>query len=215
MATGEINVCNKALSHLKAQPISSIDPVKDVLNHNEQVCSVWYDEVRRSFLEDHPWNFATKRAKLPRAGTPLFGFEDAYDLPDDFLRVNTIGNEIDISDHPKNYEIESGQILINQDLFATSSTDKTLPLTYVFNNDDPNTWPPLVVVAMSYDLALAMAPNIRGTNKILADLLTLADRALRRAKASDGQQRPPKVIQVSKNLIRRRFGMRGRAHLFD
>ena len=85
MAT-EIDICNMALTHLGQKPVSNIlNPV----SYPEQLCALWYPQVRDSLLEWADWSFATKRATLTAhlSPVPIWGFANAFHLPADCLRV--------------------------------------------------------------------------------------------------------------------------------
>ena len=55
-----------------------------------------YDDIRDSLLREFPWNFAVTRASLAAdAAAPLWGYDFAYTLPADCLRMLEIYNAND------------------------------------------------------------------------------------------------------------------------
>lgn len=81
----EVDICNLALIKLGAKRIVSLD---DLQVPNAAACKAVYTMQRDSELRRHPWSFAIKRAQLPALSTsPLFGPDNAFELPSDYLRL--------------------------------------------------------------------------------------------------------------------------------
>lgn len=188
-----VEICNLALSHLDEEAITSINPPT---TNTETICSRWYDVTRRALIELHPWNFASKSVVLNRAGTPAFAFADEFNLPPDFIRLLTIGKEIGFVDHPVQYQIEDGQILINaSDLFGSATT---LSIRYLFDATVVQKFQPGFIDALAADMAVNMEFDLSGQATNFQRLTILRDEKLTQAKMADGQQRPPIRIQRSK-----------------
>lgn len=82
-----LTIVNMALGLIGAEPIVSGDPAQ---SRAERTALEFLDTTRDSLLEEHPWNFASVRQSLTQsADPPAFGFPYAYDLPPDFIRLNT------------------------------------------------------------------------------------------------------------------------------
>lgn len=61
----DIDICNKALSRVKQQPLSG--SLLDPANLNKQAareCNLWYKTIVRQVLTAHHWGLATKRVGL-------------------------------------------------------------------------------------------------------------------------------------------------------
>ena len=103
------DICNLSLDLLKQNPINSITTP---ITNSEYIMGRWYDIERQSALRAHPWKFATKRIILTPnlSTTPPFGFAYAYDLPNDYIRKVSIGNDY-LGDLRMTHVIESNQIL--------------------------------------------------------------------------------------------------------
>jgi hypothetical protein len=79
-----------AFSDKTAQAFATKDRLKDVIN---------------SVLRAHPWNCMTKRETLTKIDTvPKYRFNNAYQLPDDSLRILSLKEEEDY-DYPWKVEI--------------------------------------------------------------------------------------------------------------
>lgn len=193
-----VDICNRSLRVLKQDNISSISTPT---TPNENICADTYEDSRRALLRLHPWNFAVKRTTLTENTTaPDFGWENAYDLPNDFVRLLTIGDD-SIKELRNKFEIENGQIL-GSDL--TSTTASTINIRYIFDVTDTVKFDALFIRALFYLMALDMAPAFSVSKGLLANVETRFEEAIAKAVAIDGQERPPTRIQKSKFLRARR-----------
>ena len=76
MAT-EVDICNIALTNLGEAKIVSLTEATE----RARLSNLRYPDVRDAVLRSHPWNCATKRAKLTRSTvTPAFGYLYQYSL---------------------------------------------------------------------------------------------------------------------------------------
>ena len=97
-----VDICNIALSNLGDQKISSLSDA----NERARVCHLRHEDVRDSVLRSHPWSCAIKRTQLARNDTaPVWGFDYAYSLPSDCLRV------LDVEEWETPFRIENGNIV--------------------------------------------------------------------------------------------------------
>jgi hypothetical protein len=82
-----MDIANVALRRVGAQRI-------DDLGENSVQARLTRDIIhaaRRDLLTMHTWNFATRRTKLAElTSAPGFGFDNAFGLPDDLLRVVSV-----------------------------------------------------------------------------------------------------------------------------
>src|SRR5687767_13739017 len=95
--TSEVDIYNLALEHLKQALIDQIEPPTSV---TEELCHLWYHQIRQETLRGHPWNFTVARTQLSPAGdsTPAFGCTHAYLLLSGRLRFlgryDDLGNRV-------------------------------------------------------------------------------------------------------------------------
>lgn len=190
------DICRLSMDHLKQEAV--IVNIDIPTTNEEKVCSRWYDTVRRKLLRSHPWVFARDRKAISRnAEAPDFGYSDAYDLPNEFLNLRFIGDDA-IEDFKRKYDIEGRQILINNESSATLNIGFTQDVTNVSLFDS--------MFVTVFALELAKKVSYRFTLKL--SLLNALDVQLKEekaeAKAVNGQDRPPIIIQKSKWITARR-----------
>jgi hypothetical protein len=199
----DVDICNLALDHLKQSPINSIlTPV----TNTEYIFKRWYDTVRMAALRAHPWKFATKRITLtPTGTTPPFGFAYAYNLPSDYIRMISIGDDY-LGDLRLTHVIENGQILTPSGSSAQTDTGdaSTLYLRYVYDCVDVNKFDPLFIAFFALRLAVKLAPKFAISAALGRDLSAQLLEADSEAKAVNGQDAPIRRIQQSKILTKRR-----------
>ena len=190
-----VHICNLALDHIKQDAISSIDPPS---TKTETVCARWYDPTRRAVLRKHPWNFAIMRTTLPRNSTdPDFGYSAAYDLPNNFVRLLTIGDD-SVDDNRLKYQIENGQLLYNSD-------DTTaLKVRYIYDHTNVAKFDALFIDILAVELAMRMAYKFTGGENSITRLAALLKAIAPEGYAVDGQERPPQRIERSRFLQARR-----------
>lgn len=112
--SSRIGIINMALGFLGESPLTNLSEG----NKLTRTATVYYDTARDAALNEHPWNFALKRAVLVQDSTPPdFEFTYRYRLPDDCLRV--IYTEDDIVSREDGqrwpYKIEGGFLLTDLD----------------------------------------------------------------------------------------------------
>jgi len=204
--TSPVDICNLALSLLNVSPIVSIDTPE---NQTAELCALWYDQVRREALRRHPWNFAIKRAVLAANATaPAFGYQSAFDLPSDYIRLTQL-NETDgyndMAVKPDRYRIEDNQVLIGQ--YSTSS-GTSLRLVYVSDFTSVAKMDASFIDYFVTLLGQKFAYSITQSNSTVERLDALMEKAESRARSMDGQENPPRRIQRS-NARRARRNVSG------
>lgn len=146
MPASEVSVCNLALIKLGADRISALsqDTKSAVL------LNAIFDDTRDEVLVAHPWNFAIKRVALtPNANTPVYEYDYEYDLPSDCLKV--LEEEYDRIYEDPDWVVENGKIL---------SDEETIEISYIYRHEDPSSWPPAFVEALSWRLAEKIAYSL-------------------------------------------------------
>ena len=195
----EIGVCNMALDLIKVDPITNI---RDAKTNAEAICARWYDTDRRQVLNAHPWNFAKARfqCSLDTVNTPLFEFDNAYNLPNDYIRLRFIGDE-NLGLVGIDYQIEGKQILIN------NSDASSLDIGYIRDETTISRWSELAKNYLANLMAYHMSYAFSGKTLLRKDIKAMLDDNKIEAKAVNGQNNPPKRITRSKVIgARRTFG---------
>lgn len=184
-----VGVCNLALDLIKEAPISSIT---SPTTKPEELCSRWYDLKRQSVLMAYNWNFALVSAAINRSGTPtITNFTDKYALPNDYLKLRAI---ID-PEFPlgrRRFEIQGTS------LFYSNGEEDTLDIWYTADITNVVIWPALFMELTAHELALTLGKKLTARPSIMKDVKDdLKDLRLK-ARAVDGQIRPPKKYSSSR-----------------
>jgi hypothetical protein len=145
-------------------------------------------------LSAHPWSFATKKVELARlAAPPVTDFAYAYQLPNDFLKALSAGD--DARSRGSTYQIVNRQL---------HSDAESVVLSYVFRpseGDFPAYFAPALVTRLAAEFCLPLTENTSRADRFSR----LAEDELRLAKLVDSQQdTPPRVEDFT--LIEARLG---------
>ena len=147
----EVDICNRALQKLGAERITSL--TQD--SANARACNLCYEPIRDAELRAHPWNFAIKRASLAADSTaPSFGYDSAYTLPSDCLRV--MPPDVSVNFNTFDWQIEGRKILTNY--------DAPLEIRYVKRETDPNQYDPLFIECLSAKIAVELCELLTQSN---------------------------------------------------
>jgi len=192
----EVSICNIALQLIKhSKQITSLTSGTKEANAAELV----YDEMRDLLLDMHHWNFATRRVQLGQLSAdsaPAFEWDNAYQLPADFIRVMSV-HEHDTGDDMVAYKIEGDQILADAD---------EIYLRYVGRVEDPNKMPPTFRRALSKLVAAQLATALSSSVSLSKELFAqFHDQDLPFAKSTDAIQNFADQLPES-SFISARFG---------
>ncbi|GAA5559031.1 hypothetical protein Asch03_03995 [Acinetobacter schindleri] len=170
MANTNVSVCNQALGMIGAKSIISFDENTE----NARRCASLYDPTRKALLRMHPWSFAKRRVQLAPISTyPSFGYQNAFPLPKDFLRVyDTAQFE---------YEIEGRHILANTNV---------INLVYIADEQNEEMWDSLFSECMALYLVTKLAKPITGSSTEGDSAWQKLQNMLKQARAINGQERP-------------------------
>ncbi len=198
----DVTISNMALGLINAGTVTNIDSPTTKL---EGTLSRWIDQSRREALRKHAWNFAIQRAKIAKSTTPpLFNYNAQYPLPNDFIRLLTVGRFEDV----KGYQVENNHILIGVESDASTEDATALPIRYIFDFKTIALMDPLFIKVWILELAANIAMEITGKIQFRRDMIRTLDATVGEAYSIDGQERPPTKIERSKYLGARR-GLRG------
>ncbi|MFW5838205.1 MAG: hypothetical protein ACOCVM_09350, partial [Desulfovibrionaceae bacterium] len=137
-----VAIANNALLELGADRITSMDQDTETARIVKHV----FDQERDGLLEEHPWNFALARAELPLLGAaPEYGFERAFQLPSDCLRV------LDLEEAATDYRVEAGRLLCDLG---------QVKVRYIRKITSPRDMPPTFRAALSARIAAKIAVKL-------------------------------------------------------
>ncbi len=185
-----VDICKLALDMLKQSSI--ITSIANPTTTEEIICARWYDPIRRALLRRHFWVFARTRKTISRdAVAPVFGYADAYNFPDGYLRLQFIGDDT-IRDYKRKYEINGDQLLLN------NSGAASLNIGYIKDEVIVSKFDALFVILLATELAANMAYAFTGKSVVIERLMIALENLRAEAKSVNGQDRPPKRIESSK-----------------
>lgn len=198
--TSPNDICNLALDDLKQSPIKNI---LTPTSNTEFIMARNYDPIRRECLTDHPWKFAIKRDQwTPNPTTvPLFGYANAYDVPVDYLRLITVGDDY-LGNLKQAYEVENNQLLAVQGDTLFDGTTKDI--RYLRDITDVTKFSPLFVIYFRLKLALRLANKFAISSSLKQSIKADFDEVAVTARAVNGQESKIKRIQYSRILTKRR-----------
>ena len=172
-----ISICSNALLMLGASTISSFTEESDPSAlDTAKLCSNLWPSVRDFVLRSHPWNCATKRVVLsPETVAPAYGYTKKCALPGDWLRNIEINDNVaSVVDHV----VESKKLLMNSSVCR---------LRYVWRNEDPASWDPMLVHACELAMSAKLAYPVTSSTSKQEIQEQLFMSALKLARAVDGQ----------------------------
>ena len=183
MATSETVVANMALSHL-----GTGKEIASLTENSEEANSIrrFSEEARKKVLEDCEWPFATKFAVLGLVEeTPVENDEWGYSYryPSDCLKPRRVLSGFRNDDRQKRIPYRIGR----DDQGLLIYTDQqNANLEYTVNEDDYNIMPAGFTMALSFYIALRIAPRLTKGDpfKIMRDLEDQYMKEIGRAQAN-------------------------------
>lgn len=155
MGASVVAICNLALAKIGGGIINAVDEGSPAA----AACHAVYDACRDMVIGISPWPSCTKRAQLAQlAESPAFEWTYAYQLPTDYIAVVRLGE--DPSASPA-FTVEGRQLLTGEG---------TARLIYLFRNEDPAAYEPLLVELIATRLAIELATSVAGNASVAADL---------------------------------------------
>lgn len=188
--TSAVDICNRALTKLGAARITSLSDDSEAA----RACNSMYEFVRDAEFRSHPWNFAIKRAQIAEdTDAPAFGYETAYTVPSDFIRL--LPPDPYYNDPDTIRQVEGRRIL----------TDETgaLDIRYIYRVTDPNEYDPLFVEMLASRLAMELCETITQSNTKYQAAQNDYLRALREARKLNAFENVPAEPQDDSWVLNR------------
>lgn len=189
--SSQVTICNQSLLRIGSDTINDIDEE----SAEAEACKMFYDDVRKSVLRAHPWNFATKTVDLGQDETALTGWTYAYTLPADCLRAVKIV-PVTTSVDPLQFEIRQRTLVTEQDV--------PLTLLYVFDQTDEGAFDHRFVEAFSYRLAADLAMALTGNMHMQQQQYSLYQTVLADARGVDAGERRSTNDDIGMDFINAR-----------
>lgn len=182
--SSETDICNEAISEFGDKQITSLTDG----SVNAIRCSNLYQTTRDATLEAYDWTFARKRKALTKlAGSPVFEFDNKFQLPNDCLRPLYTGDELS-SGWPYRVPPSVQSVWVNTDekLWQVEgrtllSNDDTVDLIYTARITSPDDWTSMfkeaVVAHLAARLAYAITRSIQAKRDWMAYYQSLVEEA--------------------------------------
>lgn len=210
MVASNIDVINMALARLGANFITSI-------NENSveaMTMKAFYDTVRRNLLRTGNFNFSLKQVGLAEdLNGPLFGYSKSFTLPNDYLRIINIAENL--SEPPIGGGYFSTHILsgVNSKLWpsfkvignALYANTETLQMLYIADETDVTKWGADFIELMAVRLAFESSYKITGSIQMRSDLSNELMLLEQRARENNGLEGTRESIEFSDFLFARNF----------
>lgn len=192
----DVEIVNRALTKLGAERILSLtDDVK-----NARVMNSMFVSVRDAELRRHNWNFAVKRASLAASTTdPDWGFDNAFPLPSDFLRLLDIDGSwsaVGLSDYV-GYDNAIFRIeTVGDDNIKCIVTDLSAPLLirYTRRVTDANLMDSAYIEALACRLAAEGCESITQSNSKRDLAMREYNDAISSAILANAIENPPSAL---------------------
>lgn len=189
MAVSAVEICNRALNVLGQTAITALTDETT----RAQLCARFYTDLRDELLQDHPWNFAIRRATLAASATaPEFEWLYQFPLPTGCLRVLSVYS----SDTTDQWQVEGGMILT--DLIGP------LEIRYVSNVVTENNFSPAFATALSLRLAVELSVPITESMSKADALQKRFMMALKEARGRDAREHGPERLTIETLIDARR-----------
>ncbi len=180
-------VWNIALMKLGAPAVVS---VTDTTAQAKRIAPIW-DNFRRAYIEDHPWNGSKKTVTLSRrTEKPLARWQYMYDFPADYIQALAInGNQL--KDGDDLWEIETDPDGEKKVLMTDAAS---VSLQYIFDPVNLCLLSPKVIEAMGYALAAYIAQAFGKKSSEVTVLINLAEEKARQARSNDSREGIPPLF---------------------
>lgn len=159
--------------------------------------SLIYDSCARELLRGFSWGFAQNFVSIAQAGVPAHGFDHAYQLPADCLRVVDVHCVFDLRSPKARYVIQGKRLLTNV---------APCYLRYISSSYGCESWPDDFCDALASRIAMEIAPLSGQNMSMTSQLAQLAQLALANAQATDARENAERVPLDHNILMSRATG---------
>jgi hypothetical protein len=180
MALNDIGLCSRALVRLGANTITSFDDG----TAESEIANALYAPTRDALLSAYPWTFATGQLALTKiTPAPLADYQNAFQLPGDFLRAISAGNGG--RGRGMRYRIFRN---------ALHTDHEAVTLTYIFRPDEAE-FPPFFDMAIIARLTAEFCIPVTENTSRAETFSRFAEQEFARARQIDAQQDTPGRIE--------------------
>lgn len=189
-----VNIYNKALAHIGKRRLTS----ENDLNNRAETCNDMYEFALKSTLEAREWTFATRRTVLlpDTSATPAWGYNYAFKLPNDVLRV------LECRDGRFNqdmaWEVEGDYLY---------STRPSASIRLLFLQENTLKFSPQFVEMLAIKLAADICVALTENRALALELEAKYERMKAEAAALDGLQASRERLRSDRLINARYYGI--------
>lgn len=177
MAISKIDICNQALSLVGAQNVVALtDKTREA-----QQCTLWYDQILRTVLVAHPWNFATSREALARVDPAARGEAYSFRYPVNCIKILWVGEE-------GGTRRADYQVRFTPDGQVVSAQSPAVDAVYIRMVTDTNSFSPGFIECLGLRLAVELAGSLSADKQMQGMMFQRYSEALLRARTQDAQE---------------------------
>lgn len=198
MAT-KLSIYNGALALLGETPLTSLSENRSARYWLDRS---WDNGLVDYCLEQAQWSFATRTLEMTYSTSivPAFGFKYAFEIPLDFIQLNSLWVDPWCQNPLDTYFFEASVIYASSD---------TIYMKYVSNDENYGgnlaRWPQTFTRYVQCRLAGLAQPNISNSDNTQAKLDKFEDNALLMAKNMDKRLKPKDTLPLG-NWTKSRIG---------
>jgi hypothetical protein len=154
----EVEICNMALSQVRASSINSLDQVP--ATPQSQQCKLWYAKCRDMMLEDSIWNFARRISALALlADETVFNWRYVYAYPTDCLHITKVIPNIELVRAAEEGDESPTSMRLNDELWQWLAKIPSVPYE-VMNNGTTK-----IIVCNEPDARISYRSRITDVNR--------------------------------------------------
>jgi len=200
MAATQLGLYNEALRLIGERRLSSLVENREP---RRVLDDIWNDGARDYCLEQGQWNFAMRAVQITKSATvPAFGFENAFDKPNDFIRTCSVCQDEDLKVPLLNMLEEVGFWFANID---------PIYVRYISNSNnygyDMQRWPQTFTKYVAAYLASEAVWTLTQSSEKLKLTIAVMQQRLKDARSKDAMGDPTAFPPEGNWNISRRSGM--------
>lgn len=184
--TDQLSLYNGALTILGERNIATLTENREP---RLKLDVIWANNLRERVLQHGQWNFASRTAQLPASTTimPTFGYQFAFEKPDDFIRTMGVCYDEYFNMPITRYADEAKVWYCDTDPIYVIYVSKDTQWGF-----DLSLWPENFTEYVEHYMAFKVAPRITGLDFNSNALEAKMKRKLTEAKATDAMESPAK-----------------------
>ncbi len=173
------DIANQALGRLQSKLINRIDEGGTPANY----CQLYLGEAIEDVYNEEDWVSAIKRMILTQlTEVPEFGYDHAYQMPVDFLRLVEGGG---IESQGEDYSIEGNQLLTDAD---------EVEIAYVARPEEPTKIAPHLKKAISTRLAFLLCIPLASSEETTSRVAAEYNDSIRAARSAEGKRKKETTV---------------------